>query len=50
MIKLFSYLTVYGEKPYGESIAREICELVEKLNNYDIDEHFQAYVDHGMSK
>lgn len=50
MIKLFAYLTVYGEKPYGESIAKEICGLVEKLNHYDIEEHLQAYVDYVKNK
>lgn len=46
MVQLFSYLQVYSEKSYGGLIAREICELVEKLNDYDIDEHLQAYVDY----
>lgn len=50
MIKLFSYLTVYSEKPYGESIAKEICELVEKLNHYDINEHLEAYIEYTMNK
>lgn len=51
MIKLFAYLTVCEEKPYGEKIAREIYELVEKINHHSIEDYVQAYVDNnGLNK